>query len=152
MNHKTELYTQKKYDNFETINEDDSSRGGSTKRTKAKKKHFSDEATGGDATETESTAPSAKKKVQLSREHVAVNLHMDTSPIYTALGVQYIPLMASDLDTLSAILTAVSSPADSCLAVVEKPVDNTKIKEFLEYESNSESSKNVDRVEFGEFK
>lgn len=149
MNHKTELYTQKKYDNFETIDEDDSSRRGSSKRGKDRKKPFSDEATGGDATETESTAPAAKRKVQLSRDIVTVNLHMDTSPIYTILGVQYIPFMARDLDMFFDILASINSPAESLLLVAEKSIDNTNIKEFLEYESNSESSKNVDRVECG---
>lgn len=152
LNHKTEVYTQKKYDNFETINEDDSSRRGSreSKRAKDKKRPFSDEATGGDATETDSVAPPVKRKVQLSRDVVTMSLHMDTSPIYIALGVQYIPMMTRDLDTLSAILAAMKNPAESCVVDDEKPIDNTNIKEFLEYESNSESSKNLERVECGE--
>lgn len=151
--HKTELYTQKKYDNFETIDEDDSSRRGSreSKRTKDKKRPFSDEATGGDVTETESVVPPVKRKVQLERDIITVNLHMDTSPIHTVLGVKFIPLMTKDLDTISAILNAMGNPGNDCIVVHEKPVDNSNIKEFLEYESNSESSKNLERVECGEF-
>lgn len=76
---------------------------------------------------------------------------MDTSPIHTDIGVQYIPLMTRDLETFSAILAAMKSPGESCIVVDEKTIDNTNIKEFLEYESNSESSKNLERAECGEF-
>lgn len=149
MNHKTELYTQKKYDNFETIDEDDSSRRGSRDSKKHKKKALSDEATGGDITETESLAP-AKRKVQLERDIVTVNLHVDTSPINAVLSVKCIPVFSKDLEILSAILKAMGNKNVICDEVEEKPPDHNNIKEFLEYESNSESSKNIERVECGE--